>query len=144
MVKPKILLSLKDHPSLNSGYGIIARYFTPLLASRYGKSNVLLYTPVYQRDCIEEWNGITVLPGIDFNYGEEMALEHYHRYKCNILLQLGDIWPLGKFPEVAARNEIMWLEWLMVDYIGNPKNVQGRLKYIYKIIDLLSCKVSVR
>lgn len=133
-MKPKILWNAKDHPKLRSGYGIIGYYLLPLLAERYGPENILIYAPVYERDAIDEWQGMKVLPGMSWDFGEDMLLEHYQRERCNILLQVGDAWPLGIIPDLAARDEIDWVHWLPVDWLGMPKNIQNRIRPAHKLV----------
>jgi len=133
-MKPRILWNAKDHPKLRSGYAIIGYYLLPLLAEKYGPENVLIYAPVYERDAIGEWNGMKVLPGTSWDFGENMILEHYQRERCNILLQVGDAWPLGVLPDLAAKDEIDWVQWLPVDWLGMPKNIQNRIHFAHKLI----------
>ena len=131
---PRILFNVKDHPTLNSGYGIIARYLAPLLAERYGRENVLILAPVYQRDAVGEYEGMKVLPGITPGFGEEILEEHYNRQSCNILLQLGDTWPLGALPDMAAQDRVLWVSWCPVDWLGMPKNIINRIRFAHKLV----------
>ena len=133
-MKPRILWNAKDHPKLCSGYAIVGHYLLPLLAERYGHENVLIYAPVYERDATSEWDGMKVLSGTSWDFGEDMVLEHYQREKCNILLQVGDAWPLGIVPDLAAKDEIDWVHWLPVDWLGMPKNIQNRIRSAHKLI----------
>lgn len=132
--QPRILWNAKDAPWLNSGYGIITRYLTPLLAERYGPDNVLILAPVYQKDSVGEYQGMKVLPGISWDFGEEVLLDHYRTYGCNMLLQVGDAWPLGLLPDMAAQDRVLWVHWLPVDWLGMPKNIQNRIRYAHKLI----------
>jgi len=134
MTKPKILWNAKDHPVLNSGYGVIGRHLLPLLAEQYGKDNVVIFAPVYEKDKVGEWGGMKVLPGIGFDYGEGIILEHYQREECNILLQVGDAWPLGVVQNLAAKNQIDWVQWLPVDWLGMPKNITNRIWSAHKLV----------
>ena len=132
--KPRILWNGKDHPKLRSGYAIMGYYLLPLLAEKYGPGNILIYAPVYERDCVDEWNGMKVLSGTSWDFGEDTILEHYQREGCNILLQVGDAWPLGLLPDLAARDEIDWVQWLPVDWLGMPKNIQNRIRPAHKLV----------
>jgi glycosyltransferase involved in cell wall biosynthesis len=130
----RILWNGKDHPELYSGYGIIGHYILPLLAEHYGKDNVLVLAPVYQRDMVSEWEGLTVLPGTQFDFGEGVVLDHYRFYKCDLLLMTGDAWALGALPDMAARNDLVWVHWLPVDWLGMPKNIRNRIQYAHKLV----------
>ena len=132
--KPRILWAGKDHPTLNSGYGIVNRYILPRLGDRYGRDNVLIYVPVYQRDTVGEWEGMRVLPGREWGYGEEMILDHYKEYNCNLLITLGDVTPLGIIPDLAAQDQVLWVAWAMVDWLGCPKNIFYRIKPAHKLV----------
>jgi len=131
---PRILWNAKDAPWLNSGYGIITRYLTPLLAERYGEENIIIYAPVYQKDCRTKWQGMDVVSGISFDYGENIILDHYRYYHCNMLLTIGDAWPLGIVPDLAAKDELLWIQWLPVDWLGMPKNIYNRIRYAHKLV----------
>jgi len=133
-LKPKILYSGKDHPSLPSGYGIISRYFLPLLGDYYGRENIIIYTPVFQRDAIGSWEGMTVVSGTEWGFGENLLQEHYETYGCNLLLQLGDTWPLGILPDLALADKVLWVQWMPVDWLGMPKNIINRIKPAHKLI----------
>ena len=131
---PRLLLSYKDHPFIRSGYGILVKYLAPLLAKRYGVDNVLIFAPVYQRDHVGEFEGMKVLPGTSWDFGEPILLDHYRHYGCDLLIQGGDVWPLGKIPDWAAQGELIWMHHLPVDWLGLPKNVLYRLRSAHKII----------
>ena len=133
-MKPKILFDSKDHPEMNSGYGIISRYLLPLLGKHYGKDNIIIYPPVYQRDHISEWEGMLCVGGTEFSYGENLIWDHYSHYGCNLLLMVGDAWPLGIVPDLAAENKVLWVQWLPVDWLGMPKNITNRIKYAHKLV----------
>ena len=133
-MKPKILWNAKDHPDLPSGYAIVSRYLLPLLGEHYGRENVVIYAPVYQRDVVSEWNGMKVLPGTSWDFGEDTIFEHYQNEKCNILLQVGDAWPLGIIPDLAAKDGLDWVQWLPVDWLGMPKNITNRIYYAHKLV----------
>jgi len=133
-MKPRILFNAKDHPTLNSGYGIIGRNLLPYLGDKYGRENILILAPVYQKDCIGEWNGMKVLPGVTFDFGENILLDHYRSNGCNILLQVGDVWPLGIVPDLAAADQIDWVQWLPVDWLEMPKNIVNRILPAHKLV----------
>ena len=133
-MKPKILFNPKDHPDLNSGYGIIARYLLPRLGDRYGRENIIIYTPIYQRDHISQWNGMTVVSGTEFSFGENLILDHYQTYGCNLLIQVGDAWPLGVLPDLAAQDKVLWIQWIPIDWLSMPKNILYRIKPAYKLV----------
>lgn len=134
MDTPRILWAAKDHPDLNSGYGIMGRNLLPKLADRYGKSNIFVCAPVYERDRISEWQGMTVLPGNTPDYSEDMLVQHYQRYGCNILLHVGDAAPLGILPDAAAAGKIYWVSWIAVDWLGLPKNIRYRIQNAHKLV----------
>ena len=130
----RILFNGKDHPDLNSGYGIASRYLLPRLGDYYGKENVIIYAPIYQRDCVSEWQGMRVVGGNEFSYGEGMILNHYTNYNCNLLVQMGDTWPLGLLPDLASQDKVLWVQWIAVDWLGMPKNITYRIKPAHKLI----------
>lgn len=134
ILKPKILLNFKDHPDLTSGYAIMSRHLFPLLRDHYGAENLLIYAPVYEKGRCSTWQGIKVLPGTEFGYGENSMLDHYERHNCNLLFQAGDGWPLGKVADLAAAGEVYWLQWLPVDWMGMPKNIINRIKPCHHIV----------
>ena len=133
-MKPKILWNGKDHPELTSGYSIISRYLLPHLGDRYGRENILIYAPVYQRDAVGQWEGMRVLPGRRFDYGEDKLLEHYEYWGCNLLITVGDTWPLGQLPDLASTDKVLWIAWAAVDWLGMPKNILNRIKPAYKLV----------
>lgn len=133
-MNPVILYDGKDHPDLTSGYSIINRYFLPLLGDHYGRKNIIIFTPVYHREHVGEWQGMTVVGSPDGAYGERDVLEHYQRYGCNLLITLGDTWPLGTIPDLAANNQVLWAAWAAIDWLGMPKNIYYRLKPAHKIV----------
>ncbi len=133
-MKPRILFNAKDHPALRSGYGILSKYLLPLLGDHYGKDNVIIYAPIYQKDAIGEWEGMRVVAGNEFNYGEGLILEHYQYYDCNLLIQVGDTWPLGILSDLAAQDKVLWIQWIAVDWLGMPKNIINRIKPAYKLV----------
>lgn len=132
--RPKILWNNKDHPLLPSGYAIMGRYLLPLLGDHYGRENIIIYAPVYQREYMDKWEDMLVVPGVTFDFGENYLLEHYRHHKCNILIQIGDAWGLGLLPDMAARDQILWVQWLAVDWLGMPKNIIYRIKPAYKLV----------
>ena len=77
---------------------------------------------------------MTVVPGIDWGFGEDLILDHYQAYGCNLLIMLGDAWPLGKLPDLAAQDKVLWIQSLPVDWIGMPKNIINRLKPAHKLV----------
>ncbi|MDP3732537.1 MAG: hypothetical protein Q8R31_05930 [Candidatus Omnitrophota bacterium] len=131
---PNIIFSSKDDPRISSGYGVIAKYLAPLLADRYGRDKFYLYCPVYQRDHTGVYKGIRILPGVEFGYDDQTLLAHAQRLHNPIILQIGDIWPLNFLPDAAARNDVMWIQYLMCDFLGFPEILKQRLKYIYNIV----------
>jgi len=133
-MKPKILWNNKDFPLLPSGYAIMGRYILPILGDHYGRDNVIIYAPVYQREYMDRWEDMLVVPGVTFDYGENYLLEHYQHHKCNILVQIGDVWGLGTLPDMAARNDVLWVQWCAVDWIGMPKNVVYRIRTAHKLV----------
>lgn len=134
MIKPKLLWNAKDHPNLSSGYGIIGRYLLPLFRDHYGAENVIIYAPIYKRDEVDQWEGMKVLPGLTWDYGENYLQQHYEREGCNMLLQVGDAWPLGKLPDLAIADKILWVQWLAVDWLGMPKNIINRIRPAHKLV----------
>ena len=133
-MNPRILFNPKDHPNLNSGYGIIARYLLPYLGDRYGRENVIIYAPIFQRDHVGEWDGMKVISGNTFDFGENLILQHYKNYECNLLLQVGDTWPLGILPDLAYSDQILWVQWAPVDWLGMPKNIVNRIRAAHKLV----------
>ena len=133
-MKPKILFHAKDAPTISSGYGIISRYLLPHLRDRYGAENILIHAPIFQREHIAEWQGIKVLPGVEFTNSERSILDHYEHHRCNLLLMVGDVWPLGLVPDLAAQDRLLWCQWLPYDWLGAPQNVLIRLKPAHKIV----------
>jgi len=134
MIKPKILWNAKDFPGFYSGYGVMGHYLLPLLGDHYGRENIIIYAPIYQRDTVTEWGGMKVLPGISWDYGENLILDHYQHEGCNLLIQVGDAWPLGLLPDLAAKDEILWVQWIPVDWLGMPKNIINRIRPAHKLI----------
>ena len=133
-MKPKILWNAKDHPSLNSGYGIVGGHLLPLLGDHYGRENIIIYAPVYQKDSIGSWEGLKVVSGTEFSFGENMILDHYQEYNCNLLLMVGDTGPLGIVPDLPAQDKILWVQWIPVDWLGMSKNVINRISPAYKLV----------
>lgn len=133
-MKPRILFHAKDHMDIPSGYGIISRYLLPHLRDRYGAENILIHAPIFQREHVGEWQGMKVLPGVDFNNSESTILDHYEHHRCNLLLMVGDVWPLGLVPDLAAQDRLLWVSWLPHDWLGAPQNVLIRLKPAHKIV----------
>ena len=134
MIQPRILWNAKDFPLLPSGYGIIGLHLLPRLRDRYGAENIIIYAPVYQRDHKVQWEGMLVVGGTEFGYGENLLLDHYRNYGCNLLLHVGDMWPLGILPDLAAQNLVLWVSWCAVDWLGMPKNILNRIKPAHKLV----------
>lgn len=133
-MKATILVNGKDDPDINSGYGIIGKHLYPRLGDYYGKENILIYAPVWTRDTVKTWQGMKVLPGNEFSYGEALVIDHYERHGCNILLQIGDCWPLGILPDLAANDRLLWVQWIPVDWLGMPANILNRIRPAHKLI----------
>ena len=75
-----------------------------------------------------------MVSGTEGGFGENLILDHYRNYGCNLLLQVGDVWPLGIVPDLALKDEILWIQWLPVDWLGMPQNVINRIKPAHKLI----------
>ena len=125
-------MNTKDHPVLPSGYGNIAKHLAPRLYDHYGKDSLVLYCPVYSRDRIETWNNIKILPGVSFDFGEQLILEHYKYHERNLLLQVGDFAQLKEIPRLAALDEIVWVQWGPVDFLSEPEWIKDLLRYPLK------------
>ena len=131
---PRILFNAKDHPAVASGYGIITKHLVPRLADRYGKDNVLVHAPVFNRDRIEDWNGIKILPGLTSGFEDDLLLQHYKKYQCNMLLQVGDWVMLKQIPTWAARDEILWVQWAPFDFVNPPPWVKDVIRLALKVV----------
>ena len=131
---PRILFSPKDSPFINSGYGIITRHLVPRLASHYGKDNILVFAPVFQRDEVRDWDGVSILPGLGATFGEDVIYEHYVHQKCNILLQVGDWSPLRAISQLASENKILWVQYAPMDFLNFPQWAFDLLRYAHKIV----------
>lgn len=132
--KPRILLNAKDSPWAPSGYGNIVKHLTPRLAARYGADNIIIFGPVYGRDEVREYAGMRVLPGTTFDFGEDLVLDHYKRNDCTMLLQIGDWAQLRRIPELAAKDEILWVQWAPFDILHVPDFLRQILKFPLKIV----------
>lgn len=130
----RILVNAKDDPEIPSGYGIIGKHFYPRLGDYYGRQNVIIYAPIWNRDTPKIWEGMKVLAGTQFDYGENLVLEHYKYHGCHMLLQIGDCWPLGMLPDLAAADQLMWVQWIPVDWLGMPANIKNRIRPAHKLI----------
>jgi len=126
-LKPRILVCPKDHPELSSGYGIMTHHLLPRLAAHYGKDSLFVLAPVPQALYVGEYQGMKVLPGPRQDWGEDIMLQHYHQYECNMLLHIGDVWPLGPLTDWARAGEVHWVSWMAVDWMGMPKNILYRI-----------------
>lgn len=133
-MQPKILINIKDEPDINSGYGIIGRHWIPRLADHYGSDRIIVYAPVYHQQKVTEWKGMTMVGGSEFGYGEGLIEQHYRNYDCNLLIQVGDAWPLGVLPDLALANKVMWVHWLPVDWLGMPDNIKNRILPAHKLV----------
>mgnify|MGYP001608309441 CR=1 FL=1 len=131
---PKILFSPKDAPFINSGYGIITRHLVPRLAAHYGKDNILVFAPVFQRDEVRDWDGVKILPGLSTAFGEDVIYEHYVRQKCNILLQVGDWAPLRAISQLASENKVLWVQYAPMDFLNLPQWAFDILRFAHKVV----------
>ena len=133
----KILYNAKDHPSISSGYGIITRYLTPLLGRRYGKKRIFLHCPVYQKGSQSEYEGMVVLPGGKFDFDEDVCLMHYQEIGADMLIMVGDVWPICQsvIPKAAAEDKIYWIQWCAFDFLPPfPDYVLEGLRHCHKIV----------
>ena len=131
---PHILFSPKDAPFINSGYGIITRHLVPRLAAHYGKDNIMVFAPVFQRDEVRDWDGVNILPGVSATFGEDVIYDHYVHQKCNILLQVGDWAPLRTVSQLAAENKILWVQYAPFDCLNFPQWAFDLMRYAHKIV----------
>ncbi len=131
---PRILWNAKDDPRVPSGYGVIGKHLLPRLADRYGRKNVLIYAPVYNRDGLGEFEGMVVLPGTKTEFEEPILLEHYRRYECTMLLQVGDWVQLRHVPEWALNDEILWVQWAPMDLLNVPQAMKDLLRIPIQIV----------
>lgn len=132
---PKILINAKDGPTVPSGYGMILKHLAPRLAARYGPENILLYAPVYTRDEVREYEGMRVLPGLSWDFGEEFLHEHWKREKPTFLLQIGDWFPLQTIPTLAANNQILWVQWAPADWLRVPQEIiDNILRFAWRVV----------
>ena len=134
IIPPKIIWNAKDHPDLSSGYGIVTRHLVPRLAAQYGRENVLIYAPVFNRGRVEEWQGIQVLPGLANEYEDPMLLEHYRNFDCNLMITVGDIPPLREIPVWARQDSILWIAWAPWDFLNLPDFALSILQCPVKLV----------
>jgi glycosyltransferase involved in cell wall biosynthesis len=138
--KPKILWNAKDAPWLPSGYGVITKHLVPRLSDHYGEDSVIVYAPVYVRDETRIWypegfwHPIKVLPGVEWDFGEDLIFEHYRRHDRNMLLQVGDFLQLKTIPQLAAQDQILWVQWAPFDWLITPDIAKDILRYPLKIV----------
>ncbi|GEM_PF-2791179 len=134
-LQPKLLWNSKDSPWLPSGYGVVGKGILPRFAKQYGEENILIYAPVYQRDHVDEWQGMKVLPGQSFDFGEELIQSHWVNHKPTFLLQVGDWFPLKVIPKLAAADSLIYVGWHPYDFLKVPDSlVQNILRFAFKVV----------
>ncbi len=132
---PRILWSAKDGPWLASGYGVMGKHLLPRFAKKYGKKNILIFAPVFQQYEIREWEGMTCLPGLKHDFGEEMIESHVQNHDVTFVLQVGDWFPLKVLPQLAAQDRVLWVQWAPMDWMAVPKDyIQGILKPAWRVV----------
>lgn len=134
--KPRIMWSAKDDPRITSGYGIMGKNLLPRFAKHYGPENVLIFAPIYNRDFIQEWEGMKILPGVAGSepYSEDILLNHYQHYNCTFLLQVGDWAPLRQVPAMAAADRLLWVQWAPLDFLSWPENMTDFLSKAWRVV----------
>lgn len=96
---------------------------------------MLIYAPVYTRDEQRSYQGMKVLAGTDFSFGESLILEHYQRERCTMLLQGGDWFPLRVIPQLAAEDKLLWVQMgAPFDFDVMPKEQVALLRYALKVV----------
>lgn len=131
----RILWNAKDAPWIASGYGVVSKHLLPRFARQYGADNIHIMAPVYVRDFTTEWEGMQVLPGINWDYSEEMVKSHWDNVKPTFYLQVGDWYQMKQVPQLAAANQILWVQWTPYDFLRVPKGmVDNTLRYAWKVV----------
>lgn len=121
---PKILWNAKDAHYVGSGYGNITKHLVPRLADHFGKDRIVVFAPVFNKDRVEYWNGIRVLPGRRMDYGEDVMLEHYNHEEATMLFMVGDFMSLNHVFEWAARDQIVWCQWAPWDWLNESDYIR--------------------
>jgi glycosyltransferase involved in cell wall biosynthesis len=114
------LLWHSNGPWVATGYGQQTALFAPILADRYELAISAFYglegSPI-------QWNGVTVLPGLGTDFGNDTLPLHVERYfgdrKGGLVVTLCDVWPLNA--EMARTLNMIC--WCPVDHAPAPPNV---------------------
>lgn len=112
----------------------MARHLLPYLRDHFGAENIIICAPVFEQARTSEWEGMKVVPGVSWDYGENVLEQHYNANRCNVLLHVGDAWPLGLLPDLASAGRVFWVSWLAVDWLGMPKNILYRIREAHKLV----------
>lgn len=114
---------------------MVGKHLLPRFARQYGADNIVIMAPVYVRDFTTEWEGMQVLPGINWDYSEEMVKSHWDNHHPSFYLQVGDWYMLKQVPQLAAQNQILWAQWSPYDFLRVPQGVvDNTLKYAWKVV----------
>ena len=132
--KPRILWAAKDHPEISSGYGVVGKHLLPRFAKEYGHENIFCYAPVGILGWRHQWKGIWTFGGNAPGYGEEFLESQYNQYRCNLLLHVGDWFPLRLLPRLAHERKVFWVQWAPFDFLSIPADAKNILLPAYKVV----------
>ena len=131
----RILYFAKDAPYLQSGYGKCCREICTRL-SRLGHEVAVFATVGNRSAFLFKWEGLTIYPGAEDIFGEDICLLHYQNFKADIFITQIDIWPLKRIHDYARQDFINWIPYAPIDSDPVPQDFIIRLKHARHIITM--------
>ncbi len=135
----KILVSHKDHPSLNTGY---ARSLNEIWVKRLSKKyEIGIYAPVSATFFPDKINSIPIFKGDlnkDIPTGEVSLLKIYKSFSADLYFTESDFSVFDKTYDFAKKGLIKWLALVPIDFEPIPDFVFEKLKCVNGIIPM--CK----
>lgn len=117
-------------PWANTGYGVQARTFVPRIEA-LGHSLVVLATYGAQGAILPLTSSILVFPSGDAPYAQGMLAACAARAGADVVVGLGDVWPLLTSVLQTVPN---WCPWTPVDTTDLPPNTAQRLRLARRAI----------
>ncbi len=123
----RILYFAKDAPFVNSGYGKCCREICTRL-NKLGHEVAIFATVGNRSANLLKWKDLTIYPGHEDIYGEDIIYDHYCDWKAELLITQLDIWPIKKIHELSKNGLINWLPYAPLDSLLPCPDITERLK----------------
>jgi glycosyltransferase involved in cell wall biosynthesis/2-polyprenyl-3-methyl-5-hydroxy-6-metoxy-1,4-benzoquinol methylase len=122
------ILICSNAPWVRTGYGTQAASLACRL--RDSGHKVVFYCTYGLEGGVQEWEGITCLPGNGGGYTDSIIRGHLRYTQPDLVITLFDIWPLagGPIPQYIKDVKAKWLAWFPVDAVPISINNLNALK----------------